>query len=101
MSPENQGVFSALERGDFLKNSGILQFMKMGPFEGCFVRGLVRLSGQSQHLVISKQTRSQLGVIDVLYIYVVVYSKNGGGRSGLAENHEDRFHANRAVRDMR
>jgi len=59
------------------------------------------ISGQFQYLVIGKQTRSQLGVIDGLYIYVVVYSKNGGGRGGLAENHEDRFHANRAVRDMR
>ncbi len=30
MSPGNQGVFSAPERGDFLKNSGILQLTKMG-----------------------------------------------------------------------
>jgi hypothetical protein len=32
MSPENQGVFSALERGDFLKNSGILQLTEMELF---------------------------------------------------------------------
>ena len=34
MSPENCNVFQALERGDFLKNSGILQLTKMGPFWG-------------------------------------------------------------------
>ena len=30
MSPENCSVFLAFERGDFSKNSGILQLIKMG-----------------------------------------------------------------------
>ncbi len=34
MSPENQGVFLAPERGDFSKNSGILKLTKMGLFLG-------------------------------------------------------------------
>ena len=34
MSPGNQGVFTALERGDFSKNSCILQLAKMGSFQG-------------------------------------------------------------------
>ena len=34
MSPENQGVFSAFERCDFSKNSGIFQLTKMGLFWG-------------------------------------------------------------------
>ena len=32
MSPENQGVFLVPERGDFSKNSGILQLTKMWLF---------------------------------------------------------------------
>jgi hypothetical protein len=32
MSPGNQGVFPAPEKGDFSKNSDIFQLVKMGPF---------------------------------------------------------------------
>lgn len=42
MSPENQGVFPAPERGEFSKNSAILLLTKMGLFLGAFVRGSVR-----------------------------------------------------------
>ncbi len=34
MSPGNQGVFQALERGGFSKNFGILQLAKMGLYLG-------------------------------------------------------------------
>jgi hypothetical protein len=34
MSPEKSGYFLALERGDFSRNYGILQLVKMGPFDG-------------------------------------------------------------------
>jgi len=33
------GCFSAPERGNFLKNSGVLELTKMGPFWECFVHG--------------------------------------------------------------
>ena len=42
MSPEYQGVFLALERGDFSKHSSILLLAKMGAISGASVRGLVR-----------------------------------------------------------
>ena len=35
--------FLASQRGDFLKNSGILQLKKIGAFFGCFMHGPVRL----------------------------------------------------------
>jgi len=35
------GCFSAPERGGFLKISGILQLIKMGPFWGSFVRSSI------------------------------------------------------------
>jgi hypothetical protein len=55
MSPENQGIFQLMkdvasrrifdifyERGEFSKNSGIFQLVKMGSFLGASVRGSVR-----------------------------------------------------------
>src|SRR5213595_3501526 len=54
-----------------------------------------------KNLLIRQQPRAQFLVIDFLHGTLVVHGNAGPGRGGLAENHKDRFHANRAVSDVR
>jgi len=42
----------------------------------------------------------QVGIGELLEGEIVVDGEGGGGAGGLAEDHENRFHADRAIRNV-
>ena len=54
-----------------------------------------------EHLPVGEQPLAELVVIDGLHVHTVVDGERGGGRGGLAEDHEHRLHADRPVGDVR
>jgi hypothetical protein len=57
LSPENQGVFQALERGGNLKNSGKLSPENQGVFQALERGGNLKNSGILQRSLIDKFTK--------------------------------------------
>jgi hypothetical protein len=57
--------------------------------------------GSFENLTIVEEPSPQPGVVDILHRDSVVDGERGGRGGGLAENHENRLHADRAKSNMR
>ena len=65
------------------------------------VLGLMALSaGEFEDLAIGQEAVAEDGVGEVLNGFVAVDGEGGGGGGGLAQDHEDGLHADRAVGDV-
>src|SRR6266566_1586439 len=63
-------------------------------------RSSIKVKASAQRaFFLCQQPGAKLLVAHFLHRHFVINGDTGGGRGGLAENHEDRLHANRTVSD--